>query len=192
MRWNPGDTVVLREAWHGRVWRVVVGRVVEDSEERIALFFPQGMPGRFPARADGSEVRIPTEPWALAPRLGTRNVLALFVPGGRYSLWLFRRPDGTHDHWYVNFEQPLRRTAIGFDYRDEKLDLIVRSDGSLEWKDEDELAEAAAHGLVDADEVWAEARRVVAARPWPTGWEDWQPDPAWSIPELPEGWDRLG
>jgi hypothetical protein len=31
---------------------------------------------------------------------------------------------------------------------------------------------------------------VLAERPWPTGWEDWRPDPQWSPPSLPEGWDN--
>ncbi|MYU47459.1 DUF402 domain-containing protein, partial [Streptomyces sp. SID7803] len=22
------------------------------------------------------------------------------------------------------------------------------------------------------------------------GWEDWRPDPAWRVPELPDDWDR--
>ena len=26
-------------------------------------------------------------------------------------------------------------------------------------------------------------------RPWPTGWEDAEPDPSWPAPELFDGWD---
>ncbi len=50
----------------------------------------------------------------------------------------------------MNFEQPLRRTPVGFDTFDEKLDLIVMPDGTYRWKDEDELEQAAALGLLDA------------------------------------------
>ena len=50
----------------------------------------------------------------------------------------------------MNFEQPLRRTPIGFDTFDQKLDLIVMPDGAYRWKDEDELEQAAALGLLDA------------------------------------------
>jgi hypothetical protein len=91
----------------------------------------------------------------------------------------------------VNFEQPLRRSRVGFDTFDEKLDLIVRPDGSYRWKDEDELEQAAALGLVDADEVRAEAQRVIREWPFPTGWEHWRPDPSWPVPQLPAGWDRV-
>jgi hypothetical protein len=44
--------------------------------------------------------------------------------------------------------------------------------------------------LLDPAEVRAEADRVVAAWPFPTGWEDFRPDPAWGVPRLPE--DCLG
>ena len=44
-------------------------------------------------------------------------------------------------------------------------------------------------GLLDSDEVRAEAERVLAAPPWPTGWEAWRPDPSWPAPALPDGWD---
>ena len=35
----------------------------------------------------------------------------------------------------------------------------------------------------------AEGESVLARAPWPTGWEKWRPDPAWELPELPDGWD---
>lgn len=31
--------------------------------------------------------------------------------------------------------------------------------------------------------------RVIAAKPWPTGWEDWRPPTAWRPLALPDGWD---
>jgi hypothetical protein len=91
----------------------------------------------------------------------------------------------------VNFERWLGRGATTIDYVDDKLDLVVEPDGSLRWKDEDELEEAARLGLLDADAVRAEAERVVADPPWPTGWEEWRPDPAWPLPALPASWDAV-
>ena len=32
----------------------------------------------------------------------------------------------------------------------------------------------------EAAAVRAEGERVVEAKPWPTGWEDWRPDPSWA------------
>jgi len=33
------------------------------------------------------------------------------------------------------------------------------------------------------------AMLLIAGPPWPTGWEDFQPNPSWPLPELPPGWD---
>ena len=89
----------------------------------------------------------------------------------------------------MNLERWLGRGPRTIDYVDEKLDLVVSPDGSVRWKDEDELQLAAELGLLDAGEVYAEAKRVLAAPPWPSGWEDWRPNPAWGAPALPDGWD---
>jgi hypothetical protein len=181
---------ILREVWFGCVWRVNAVWVVEEQPEQIVLHSPPGAPARFPVDDAGREVRIPAaDGWTLAERRGEGHALRLYRHGARHSLWLFWDDVGSFSHWYLNLEQPNRRTALGWDYHDDKLDLIVMADGSMRWKDEDELAEAGARGLVDESAVRAEAERLVADPPWPTGWEDWQPDPTKAAPPLPEGWD---
>lgn len=97
--------------------------------------------------------------------------------------------DGRFSHWYVNLERGQRRTPIGVDFVDEKLDFVVSRDGTVRWKDENELVEAARTGYLDEDEVRAEAAKVLADPPWPTGWEGWTADPAWETPTLPDGWE---
>ena len=125
--------------------------------------------------------------WTLAPSTWGRSGLMVARPGAAHSIWIWSDSPG----WYVNLEEPLRRTPIGFDRLDQKLDVLVEPDGSWHWKDEDELDEAARLGLVDAGAVRAEATRVLEEWPFPTGWEDWRPDPAWLIPQLPVGWERV-
>jgi uncharacterized protein DUF402 len=143
-----------------------------------------------PIDQEDKRIRIPRDAWDLEHETATRDAVCLARPGRRHSIYVFLKHDEL-DVWYVNFEQPLRRTSVGFDTFDEKLDLIVIPDGTYRWKDEDELEQAAALGLLDADTVRAEAARVLEERPFPTGWEDWRPDPAWPIPQLPDGWDRV-
>ena len=185
-----GADQVLREVWFGRVWRVNAVRVVEETEALAVLHSPPGAPARYPVDADGREVRIPRpDGWTLAERVAAGHALVLVRPGALYSVWLFWAVDGSFSHWYINFERPTKRTPLGWDFQDEKLDLIVRPDGSVRWKDEDELDEAAARGLVDEAAVRAEAARVLADPPWPTGWEDWRPPPPTPPPDLPPGWD---
>jgi hypothetical protein len=94
--------------------------------------------------------------------------------------------------WYVKLQAPLEQTALGFDTIDWALDVEVDADGSRTWKDEQDFAEAQELGVLDeevAAAVRAEGERVVAARPWPTGWEHWRADPAWTPPPLPDGWN---
>jgi hypothetical protein len=185
---GPGLTdSAWRDVHDGRVWRAQACRVVEDSAEAIVLWFPAGGPAKVPVGGR----RIPGGDWELEDTSPARDSLCISRPGRRHSVYVFWGEDGEFSHWYVNFERPLRRSRVGFDTFDEKLDLIVQPDGSYRWKDEDELEQAAAAGLLDADEVRAEAQRVLEEWPFPTGWEDWRPDPAWPIPQLPEGWDRV-
>jgi predicted RNA-binding protein associated with RNAse of E/G family len=98
--------------------------------------------------------------------------------------------------WYVNLQEPIRRTPLGFDYMDHMLDIVIEPDLSWRWKDEHEIDEAVANGMVTrawADEMRREGERVIERLeghrpPFCDGWESWQPDPAWPIPELPAGW----
>jgi uncharacterized protein len=164
-------------------------RLVEERDGLAVLFRPAGTIWKIPFDESGRVIRIPSVPWTLADHAARDAVLALIRPDAHHSVWLTFDDAGEFDYWYINFECDTRRTPIGFDTKDEKLDLIVKRDGTLHWKDEDELAEAARRGLLDEDEVRREAERVIADPPWPTGWEDWRPDPDWPLPELPPDWD---
>lgn len=183
---EPTDAV-WRDVHRGRVWRAQACRIVEDTAELLAFWIPAGAPGKVPAGG----LRIPGDAWELEDVRPSQDAICIARSGRAHSIYVHWDESGAVSHWYVNFEQPLRRTPLGVDTFDEKLDLIVRPDGSYEWKDEDELEQAAAVGLLDADEVRAEAARVLDEWPFPTGWEDWRPDPAWPVPLLPEGWERM-
>lgn len=59
----------------------------------------------------------------------------------------------------------------------------------------DELDAALVAGLLTQQEARAareEGERVLAEWPFPTGWEDFHPDPDWEPPRLPVGWDMVG
>ena len=187
---GTGSDVVLRDIWFGRVWRAHAARLIEERDDLAVVWMPAGSESRLPANPSGVVLRIPQPEWQLVPDEARREALALIRPGLAHSLWLFFRDDEL-ECWYVNFERPAQRTALGWDYADWKLDLIVEPDGRRRWKDEDELEQTAALGLLDAGAVWAEAERVLTDPPWPTGWEDWRPEPGWAAPRLPTGWDQM-
>ena len=196
MRRQPGNAMdasfLYREIWFGRVWRVNATRLVRELEDgTFVLWVPRYAPAKYPVRPDGSEIRIPTAEWILADRAVGGDGLGLVRPGERYSIWVNWDEDGVLAYWYVNFERDVRGTVLGVDFVDEKLDLVIRPPSTVVWKDEDELEEAARLGFVDADRVRATALALLADWPFPTGWEDWRPEPGWPVPELPQDWERV-
>jgi Protein of unknown function (DUF402) len=202
MTWRPGDAIALREVWKGRVWGALPVTVVQDTpEQRMLLVWPDTS-WMVAVGPDGEELRIPTADWTFRDRHNTRWVLSFSWPDRAYSCLTFRAAQGDGDFvgWYVNLETPLTPTPIGFDFTDHLLDVLVTPDrSSWRWKDEDELAEAVEHGVfdpADAKAFRAAGEQAVehlasGAPPFDRDWSSWRPDPAWSTPELPEGWDRV-
>jgi len=194
--WSSGDTALLRFVRYGRVRRATPHVVVEDSGELVALYVPVGTLGKV-AVWDGSPIRGQADrEWALRDHVwDSYRVLRLLRWGDAHSLELFWKEEtGDFAGWYVNLQEPLRRTPLGFDTDDLVLDIWVDPDGGWQWKDEDELEEAVRLGRFTADQaaaIRAEGDRVVEKRPWPTGWEGWQPDPDWPTPELPSNWNEV-
>lgn len=183
MRWSHGDVVCLRQTWHGRVWQAHAWYVVAAGEDVAAFFAPIGSEAWFPGHP------IPRDEWTLTRSPFRSHLLRLVRPGAGYSTLLEWDATWAFVEWYVNFERPQRAFAIGFDYVDRALDLVCYPDGRWELLDEDELEEALERGVLTAADAAAareDAERIVAEWPFPTGWEDWQPDPAWPVPELPD------
>jgi len=139
----------------------------------------------------GDEIRIPRPEFVHAMRQASYPCLVLCAVGAPWTIWHFFTDAGVFDRWYVNFERYLGSSPRAYDCVDHKLDLIVRPGDLLEWKDEHELEEAARLGLVDAEAIRRDAELILAERPWPTGWESYRPDPAWGVPELPDGWEQI-
>jgi hypothetical protein len=201
-RWKSGDTVVLRGILFGKIWFAGPATVVQDDPDLIALYWPAGSRSReFFKRATAKDF-LTTKKVILVDHIwsGT-DVLMLAKPGEAHSVWVMWET-GTSDFrcWYVNLELPLQRTHLGFDTMDQELDIVISPDLSQwRWKDEDTFAEMVEAGVFTAEEarsIRAEGERViqqmrVGASPFCDGWEKWSPPPEWTIPELPEGWDKL-
>jgi Protein of unknown function (DUF402) len=192
VRWRPGDAIVLREVWHGRPYGVWGGIVVQDDPELVALYMPESSPMTFDDDFFGAP-----HPWHGKDEWHGHGVLQLHRPGGRHAVWVFwDGPDRVHTAWYVNLQDPLRRTAIGFDTQDHELDLVVRPDLTWYVKDDERMEGWIERGRWTADEVAeirADGARVAAEleagrRWWSDEWATWTPDPAWSLPELPTDW----
>ena len=198
-RFEPGETIALRQTWGGRVWAARPATVVEDAPDQTMLFVPVGSFWMAPFR-DGKRLKIPQSEFELVTqRYEDLHVLSFSWPDTWYAVLLFLGPDGSAHSWYVNLEEPLRRTGLGFDTLDHELDVIVELDGSWRWKDEDDLAEAIRRGVIPAQDeprMRADGERAVRRildrePPFDLDWTTWRPDPTWPIPVLPDGWDRV-
>ena len=200
--WLPGDNVVLREIWRRRVRSGRPYTVVEDTPLRLVLYAKAGVPWMRPIQPDGTPLRMRGPCWSLREEVSTQECLRIITPGSRHSTILFWTA-GFQEllQWYVNLEEPLVRTPIGFDYLDQMLDIVIAADLSeWTWKDEDEFDATVACGRLspgEADVVRAEGERVIAALeagrpPFDEPWGRWRPNPSWPAASLPQGWCDLG
>ena len=185
MFWQTGDVVAWREAWRGEEYHAVPVRVVEDTEDLLAVYVAEGTRFSFP------------EPWPFGAAHPWAQAGAW--RGEHGSLMLMRTHDGhaighfwegeerTFRGWYVNLQEPFRRESLSYVTQDQELDIWIEPDGTWRWKDEQELEDWVGRGRFTRAEV-TEIRRVgehvVADWPFPTGWEEWAPDPGWDVPTL--------
>jgi hypothetical protein len=192
--YRPGDQALLREVWQGKVWAVRPVTVVRDKPDLVALHIAHGTMWKRPVARDGRRLRLPAEDWWLEDAVWQGSTLRLTRPCDAHSVEVLRDAAGRFVCWYINIEEPMRRSPLGFDYMDHALDIVVSPDlARWRWKDEDELAEGVAKGVFSADQaraIRAEGERALErllARepPLDEPWQDWRPDPAWPVPALP-------
>jgi hypothetical protein len=188
-RWEPGRVIVRREVLNdGRCWLHIPVRVVRDDDELLATYIATGAPFTFPPGPRPSPNG--RHPWHGRTHWTGNGLLMLQRPGDAHAIWHFwHGPERRFEGWYVNLQEPFRRTNDGYDTQDLELDILVALDGSWRWKDAELLDERVAEGRYTRQQVeatWDEARRVAAlldaGEPW------W--DPAWTHWRPPPGWDE--
>jgi hypothetical protein len=200
-----GTAVVWRSRPDGDVGYVIGCRVLLDEPDVLAVVQPTGAPVmRRNARRGGPNGRsfIPGT-WdgsRRASRWDRPPTVRLHPVGRPYSVmrsWIVEAQ--RFEGWYVNLEQPWRRTAVGFDSRDDVLDVVVSDDlRTHHLKDADELAFTVQVGMFTP----AEARSIhvaadtavadLAGRRWPfeeTAWSQPLPPALLEPTTLPIGWD---
>ena len=191
--WQAGDPVLLRSSYRGVVRWCWPHHYVGEWDGRHGIYVQPGAKGKLVKRAlDGGYLEYwssgaPAFDWVWQDA----RVLRFMRPGDRHTVEVWWDAEWSFLGWYVNLQAPVTVNGAVLDTTDWALDITVETDGAWQWKDEDDLAEAVRLGIFDeeiAALARAEGERVVAARPWPTGWEKWRPPADWQPLALPEGW----
>ncbi|RZU18876.1 putative RNA-binding protein associated with RNAse of E/G family [Kribbella rubisoli] len=203
--WEPGTTIEWVYEGTGRHAdkpNVRPMTVVRDDADGLVAWLAPGTPLLKPVLVDGRETRhagpvgMFTEERVLKLDIwhGT-GILKVSPPGKPWSVWYFWGEDGTFLGWYVNLEREhvrdwaSRRTSTV----DHVLDLWMKPDRTIEWKDEDELEGAVAAGrftVADAERIVGDAHAAIRdieawSSPFSDDWQFWTPPPSWRVPAAP-------
>jgi hypothetical protein len=200
---RPGEAVALRYVTtDGRIEMCWPCRVVEDNGDVVALFIAAGSPYKAgPKRTAAEKRRRPRAPLPPDEYVWRYDTLRLMLPGRAHSVSIVwgGDPAGARTllKYFVNLEEPFRRTAVGFDTQDHTLDVEVTPTLAWRWRDEDELANHVAEGFYTAElaaAARAEGERVIDAierreHPCLRNWPDWRPPASWPRPAFVAGWE---
>jgi len=185
-----------------RVFSAYPAIVVQDTPDLLALYLPAGTIGKT------TEKRITPQDMMSPERINLVNhvwvktdVLFLTAPEDVFCIYAMWK-SGTRELvcWYINLQEPTRRTSIGIDTLDNILDIVVSPDMTeWRWKDTNEFEEAQKIGLYSTEKarkIWAEGERAVRLlaserRSFYEGWKEWQANPEWKHPKLSPLWNRV-
>ena len=181
--WSAGDVVVRREVRNsGWCWLEVPVIVVQDDTDLLVTYIPEGAPFTFPP---GPE----PHPWSDRRAWRGHGVLMLQRPRDAYAVWVFwQGPERAFHGWYLNLQEPFRRSRAGYDTQDLELDIWIPAGGTWQLKDDELLDLRVQEGRFTQDQARAtrrEAARITAEldagrRWWDPWWALWEPDPAWA------------
>jgi hypothetical protein len=196
---QPGQVIEVSFLLGDEPFLVMPVTVVADRDDHISHYLADGttylrrvavdgssLPRVLAARDIGSiETRLISATWRGSHRLVVTSrgqAHAVFLSWGSPG-WIFRG-------WYVNLQEPLRRSDRGFETRDQFLDIRVAPDRSWEWKDEDELDLAIELGRLtraQAEAIRREGESVIPAIearrfPFDDSLLHWRPDASWPVP----------
>jgi hypothetical protein len=198
---SAGESATLRGVGSKVFWAFPT-IVVQDAPDLIVLYMPAGVQGKNvdhkPATSElfsANTINIIDFQWKRT------DVLMFIVPDEGFSTYLMWET-GTKilDCWYVNLQEPVCRTSIGFDTKDNMLDIVISPDMSTwRWKDDDEFVAAQKVGFYSpekAQEIWAEGERAIKLitkerRDLYKKWKMWQANPEWELPILSPDWQKL-
>jgi uncharacterized protein len=193
MGWERGQVITVKHVFGGEVRFAQAAVVVEDRPDRLALWTPLG------SAMQWNKIDFATGAFeGVRPmRRHTTDALTLVEPGARHATTLMWSPGQAHFLcWYIDLQDPCRRASEALVTWDQSLDIVAGPDRRWRWKDEDHFQWIQDLGWIspaEARDLRTEGERVItrierAESPFDGSWLDWRPDPAWSVPELPDDW----
>jgi hypothetical protein len=196
---RPGEPAVLRNVFNGRVCAAYPVTVVEDTDQRVALYLRAGTPirwleGELPLWVDNADRATLVREWEHT------DVLMLITPGEAHSTWvMWSAQPRSFVCWMINMQEPVTRTRFGWDTWDHELEIIVSADLRWAWKDEDKfdrLVEVGPLNKAMGEQIRREGESVVAAvearrPPFNEHWSRWEPEKDWPLPLLPPDWETV-
>ncbi|MBI5839357.1 MAG: DUF402 domain-containing protein [Chloroflexi bacterium] len=209
--WKSGDVVTLRGIYNRRAWYVQSAVVVQDRPEEVALailpgaecFAPEGyINGKHGAKRgwDRWDDYV-NDNWKMQRYNWHTNRLLILLEPEKYYASIYFWQDDVNEFlcYYINFQLPFRRSAIGFDTLDLELDIIVEPSHEWRWKDLDDYQRGIDRGIIlkewtnEIDCAKQEIFEKLAKRQYPLDgkWLNWKPDPSWPTPKLPESWNEV-
>jgi protein associated with RNAse G/E len=139
--------------------------------------------------------------WKLEPLTWhTNRLLFLLEPGKFYSSILFwNHETNQFVCYYINFQLPFQRRPCAINTLDLDLDIVIQPDFSYEWKDVNDYEKGIETGVIrpewvaeiEASKIEIFTKLEKRQYPFDGSWLDWMPDPHWSLPTLPENWDKI-
>ena len=107
----------MRGVWRQRLWFACPVTVVEDTSASIALYWRAGTGVKIPRRRLTPQDMLSADQLDLVDKKWVEtDVLMLATPGAAHSAYaMWEQGHTSFRCWYINLEEPLRRTSVGFD-----------------------------------------------------------------------------
>lgn len=202
--WSTGTQIIYREVTHGKVWTVRPVTVIQDTSELIALYLKNGTHWKVCIPANGQtnllHCKANLYSWILKDVVWSfGDTVFLISPDEAHAVHVMWDCQHAFVGWYVNLQECVRRTRLGFDFLDQELDIEVSPELNWRWKDTHHLEEAQRIGLFSPAQVRmivGEGLKVIEnieakAMPFDGSWNQWRPPADWSIPYLPDAWEQV-
>ncbi|MDH6133954.1 hypothetical protein P3T37_003353 [Kitasatospora sp. MAA4] len=197
---TPGQVVRWHFTFGGQTSVIVPLRVVEETPEGLFLWVFGNSPAWRAVLPEGAHLRDidpadrPVGGFQLEAGTWFPDSALIYQPhGAGHAVWWRFSVAGEFTGWYVNLEHRVRN-GLDIVVTDLELDLVVRPDGSWEWKDAESFSAKTGHPAYwtaeQAKAIRSEGERLIGlatekAFPFDGSRIDFRPPADWAVPKLP-------